>query len=88
LTAHVDFAALARAASAAGAAVHGPLTQHDFLMSLGLLERAARLGGNADDAARKALHAAVDRLAGADQMGTLFKVLAITRPGVRPPPFG
>ncbi len=87
LTALVDFAALARSARAAGAAVHGPIEQRDFLLPLGLLERASRLGANADDATREALRAAVERLAGADQMGTLFKVLALTRPGVQPPPF-
>ena len=44
LTAHVDFAALARRARAEGAAVHGPITQGEFLLALGLLERAGRLG--------------------------------------------
>ena len=88
LTAHVDFDALSRSARAAGAAVHGPIAQRDFLLRLGLLERAGSLGASADAAQRKALRSAVDRLAGADQMGTLFKVLALTRPGLRPPPFG
>jgi SAM-dependent MidA family methyltransferase len=87
LTAHVDFAALARSARASGAAVYGPIAQRDFLLPLGLLARAGRLGANADEATRAALRAAVERLAGADQMGTLFKVLALTRSGIRPPPF-
>jgi SAM-dependent MidA family methyltransferase len=85
LTAHVDFAALARAARAEGAAAHGPLGQGRFLLALGLLERAGRLGRDAGEAARAAITAAVERLAGAEAMGTLFKVLAVTRPG-RPPP--
>jgi SAM-dependent MidA family methyltransferase len=87
LTAHVDFAALARRARAEGAAVHGPLTQGEFLLKLGLLERAGRLGAAADAPTRESLRAAVDRLAKPDQMGTLFKVLAITRPGLEPQPF-
>jgi SAM-dependent MidA family methyltransferase len=87
LTAHVDFAALARSAQAAGAAVHGPITQRDFLLPLGLLERAGQLGANADLTTREALRTAVERLAGKDQMGTLFKVMAITRPGIQLPPF-
>jgi SAM-dependent MidA family methyltransferase len=87
LTAHVDFAALARAARAEGAAAHGPMPQGEFLMALGLAERAERLGAKADAAGRESLAAAVDRLAGADAMGTLFKALALTRPGVAPPPF-
>jgi SAM-dependent MidA family methyltransferase len=88
LTAHVDFEALARSAHTVDAAVHGPIAQRDFLLRLGLLERGGSLGANADEARREALRAAVERLAGADQMGTLFKVLALTRPGLRPPPFG
>jgi NADH dehydrogenase [ubiquinone] 1 alpha subcomplex assembly factor 7 len=88
LTAHVDFAALAASAARAGAAVHGPMTQGEFLVSLGILERAGRLGAAADEVTREAIGAAVERLAGSEQMGKLFKVLAITRPGVTPPPFG
>jgi SAM-dependent MidA family methyltransferase len=87
LTAHVDFAALARRARTEGAAAHGPITQSEFLLKLGLLERAGRLGATADAATRESLRAAVDRLAGPDRMGTLFKVLAITRPGLVPLPF-
>ena len=87
LTAHVDFAALARSAAAAGCAVHGPMAQGDFLLRLGLLERAGRLGAEMDEAGRESLRAAAERLAGPDEMGTLFKVLAVTRPGVKLPPF-
>ena len=87
LTAHVDFAALERQAEAAGAAVHGPIAQGEFLLSLGLRERAERLGAAADASARETIRAAVERLAGAEGMGELFKVLALTRPGVAPPPF-
>jgi NADH dehydrogenase [ubiquinone] 1 alpha subcomplex assembly factor 7 len=87
LTAHVDFGALARAAKAEGAQVHGPIAQREFLVSLGLLERAGKLGAGADRATRDMLRAAVERLAGPDQMGTLFKVMAITPLGILPPPF-
>lgn len=87
LTAHVDFAALARAARAEGAAVHGPISQGEFLLSLGLLERAGRLGAASDAATRESLRAATERLAGHAGMGALFKVLAVTRPDLLPPPF-
>ncbi len=43
LTAHVDFAALARAAGGAGARVHGPVAQGRFLSALGIDARAAKL---------------------------------------------
>jgi SAM-dependent MidA family methyltransferase len=87
LTAHVDFAALSRSAREAGAAVHGPIGQGEFLLKLGLLERAGRLGTAADAAGRQALQEAVERLAGPEQMGSLFKVVAVTQPGTAPPPF-
>jgi SAM-dependent MidA family methyltransferase len=88
ITAHVDFAALARSAAGAGAAVHGLIEQGEFLLQCGLLERAGRLGAAADEAERNALREAVQRLAGRQQMGSLFKVLAVTQPGIAPPPFG
>jgi NADH dehydrogenase [ubiquinone] 1 alpha subcomplex assembly factor 7 len=78
LTAHVDFAALAAVAAAAGARVHGPRAQGHVLVDLGLLERAGRLGATADAAGRAAIVAAVDRLAGEDGMGRLFQALAVT----------
>jgi SAM-dependent MidA family methyltransferase len=87
LTAHVDFSALARCAASEGAAAHGPITQREFLLKLGLKERAARLASGADDATRTTLEAAVQRLSGPAGMGELFKVLALTWRGVEPPPF-
>ncbi len=81
LTAHVDFAALVRAARAAGAEVHGPTTQGHFLMALGLAERAGALHRTGAEN----IEAAVERLASPQQMGTLFKVLAVVPPGFGPP---
>ena len=88
LTVHVDFAALARTARANGAHASPVWTQGDFLLSLGLLERAGRLGAGKDVAAQDAIRAAVERLAGPDAMGTLFKVLCITGGNLVAPPFG
>lgn len=76
LTTHVDFAALA--AIARGLGLDAQLaTQGEFLLRMGLLERAGRLGANADDAGRERISDAVERLAGPDQMGELFKVIAV-----------
>jgi len=50
-------------------------------MGLGLGERAAAL----HRAGAENIEAAVQRLAAPDQMGTLFKVLAVTPPGFGPP---
>jgi SAM-dependent MidA family methyltransferase len=76
LTAHVDFAALAETAKAHGLATR-LARQGDFLISMGLLERAGRLGANANEATRERISGEVERLAGPAQMGDLFKVLAI-----------
>ncbi|WP_245421992.1 class I SAM-dependent methyltransferase [Rhodoplanes serenus] len=87
LTAHVDFAALARAAAAAGARVHGPLTQAEFLRRLGIDARAAQLKASAP-AEAAAIDAAVARLldSGRTGMGALFKVLAVADPALGPLP--
>ncbi|CAN7580981.1 class I SAM-dependent methyltransferase [Mesorhizobium sp. LjNodule214] len=76
LTAHVDFAALAATIRAHGLDVQ-MTTQGDFLLGLGLIERAGQLGAKADEKARQAISDAVERLAGPDAMGGLFKVLKI-----------
>ena len=84
LTAHVDFAALAQAAREAGADSLGPVTQGAFLGGLGLAERAEALLHAASPAQRRDIEAACARLTGAEQMGALFKMLAIARPGLGP----
>jgi SAM-dependent MidA family methyltransferase len=77
ITAHVDFARLAAVARQHGLdAVLS--TQSAFLLDLGLLERAGQLGAGMDEARRTRLREAVERLAGPDQMGELFKVIAVT----------
>ncbi|MFQ5348502.1 MAG: class I SAM-dependent methyltransferase [Rhodothalassiaceae bacterium] len=78
LTAHVNFAALAAAAHAAGAATAGPVTQGDFLAALGIRVRAAMLARRANPRQRRDIDAALRRLVAPDMMGHLFKVLAVT----------
>jgi NADH dehydrogenase [ubiquinone] 1 alpha subcomplex assembly factor 7 len=85
LTAHVDFRALAEAARAGGAEAWGPVGQGDFLGAIGIEERARRLAARATPAQAESLAAALSRLLGADAMGTLFKALALTGPGLGPP---
>jgi NADH dehydrogenase [ubiquinone] 1 alpha subcomplex assembly factor 7 len=80
LTAHVDFEALADAARAGGAAVHGPVEQGAFLVGLGIRERAAMLKRNATADQAADIVASLERLIGTDAMGTLFKVQALTDP--------
>jgi NADH dehydrogenase [ubiquinone] 1 alpha subcomplex assembly factor 7 len=85
LTAHVDFAAFAAAAAAAGARAWGPVTQGAFLVALGLATRAAALKQRATPAQAAALDAACRRLIEPEEMGTLFKVLALAHPALAAP---
>ncbi|GAU83599.1 class I SAM-dependent methyltransferase [Bosea sp. BIWAKO-01] len=80
LTVHVDFERMAQAARRAGAAAHGPAMQRDFLLALGLAERAQALCGRARPEQAEAIQAAFARLTaiGATEMGELFKVLALS----------
>ncbi len=74
LSAHVDFAALA---AATGARTFGPTGQGDFLRRLGIAHRAETLQVRATMEQRLAIDQALHRLIAADQMGTLFRVLAV-----------
>jgi len=79
LTAHVDFEAVAAAARTAGAAVTPVATQGEWLIRLGIEARAQSLSrANPDRAAD--VQSALDRLTGREQMGELFKVIAIHSP--------
>ena len=84
LTAHVDFARLAAAARAAGAAVFGPVPQGLFLARLGLFQRTGMLARQ-NPARAGALQAAAARLAEPDRMGRLFKAMAVCHPALPPP---
>jgi SAM-dependent MidA family methyltransferase len=85
LTAHVDFAACARAARQAGAAAHGPLPQGVFLQRLGLVSRAAVLARSNPRQAGEVLSAA-QRLVAPEAMGQLFKALCLCHAGLPTPP--
>jgi SAM-dependent MidA family methyltransferase len=79
LTAHVDFEALGSAARDAGAEVTPVVPQGEWLNSLGIGARAASLAtANPERVAE--LEKAVDRLCHEEQMGQLFKVMAIHSP--------
>ncbi len=80
LTAHVDFGTLAEAARAEGLTVHGPVTQGAFLKALGIDARAQSLARAQPDRAAD-IATDRDRLVEDEQMGELFKVIALTAPG-------
>lgn len=89
LTSHVDFEGLGRAFTQSGAVIHGPITQRQYLIAMGLEARAANLAKSAKLPERKIIARAAERLAGENQMGNLFKVMAALSPGLAAPyPFG
>ena len=85
LSAHVDFAALARSAMAQGALVCGPTTQGEFLQALGIELRCRALTKSADATTSAIVEGGVARLIEPKQMGTLFKVLALVDKRSAPP---
>ncbi|WP_454885572.1 class I SAM-dependent methyltransferase [Sphingomonas oryzagri] len=80
LTAHVDFSALAEAARGEGAVSHRVTTQGALLEALGIRARATGLARSAPSR-QEEIETAWRRLCSPDEMGTLFKALAITAPG-------
>jgi len=88
LTAHIDFAALARAAERAGARASRPVKQGEFLRRLGIAKRADMLKVRATPTQAANIDAALARLTamGATGMGELFKAIAVSDPklGVLP----
>ena len=76
LTAHVDFEALGRAASVGDVQIAPVITQGEWLNRLGIGARAAALA-TANPKRVAELEKAIDRLCHEEQMGQLFKIMAI-----------
>lgn len=79
LTSHVDFEAIANAARDAGARVTELVTQGEWLVRLGIETRAQSLSRANPDRAGD-IQTALERLTARNQMGQLFKVLALHSP--------
>ena len=84
LTAHVDFEALAQAAPQLRS--HPMTPQGVFLERLGITARAQALAAKLGGAALETHIAAHRRLTHPQEMGTLFKILVLTRPDAPTPP--
>lgn len=76
LTSHVDFAALAKAASVGSVQVTRVVNQGEWLERLGIAARAAALANAHPDRAED-IAAETKRLCDAGEMGELFKVMAV-----------
>jgi len=79
ITAHVDFATLAAAGTRAGLRVSPMMGQGAWLESLGIHQRTDTLAAGTPER-RDELLAGTARLTAPDQMGRLFKVMAMTAP--------
>lgn len=78
LTAHVDFSALMNKAKACNVNVYGVVAQGQFLMRLGAGARTTALCETATQQQQERLVSGLKRLADPQEMGELFKVMAIT----------
>lgn len=79
LTAHVDFTMIGNMARQAGLRVHGPVGQGQWLGALGIDARADMLSQAHPERAEE-IESARSRLTAPDQMGTLFKAMALVHP--------
>ena len=86
LTVHADFATFAAAARTGNAETTPIVTQGDFLRSLGIEARAGALMRSRPDQA-DTIERQLHRLTAPEEMGELFKVVAIHSPGIDPPGF-
>jgi SAM-dependent MidA family methyltransferase len=80
LTAHVDFEALIEAAREERVRVFGPKTQGNWLKSMGIDTRSAALA-QASPHLERDISTGRDRLTRDDEMGRLFKVVAVVAQG-------
>lgn len=86
LTAHVAFDQIAAAAEGKGVFTFGPAMQGGFLMALGIGQRAQQLAASTDEEGQQRILSELKRLTAQDEMGTLFKVLALQHPTLAEPP--
>jgi len=84
LTAQVDFAELKRIAEQVGLLTSNIVTQGSWLQQMGLLERAAALS-NGKPNTRAKIARQVHRLSDDNEMGELFKVMAVYSKGISMP---
>lgn len=78
LTAHVSFKALAEVAQGKGLRTHGPATQGEFLTRIGAELRAQKLMKSATPEQSAAIISGLQRIIAPEQMGVLFKAMAVS----------
>lgn len=83
ITSHVDFSALQGIAKGLGCLTE-MTTQGELLLSLGIIHRAGQLGHGKHETIQEKIRSDLERLASPDQMGNLFKVLAVSSSNLNP----
>ena len=86
LTVWADFPSVIAAARETGAKAGPILSQAQFLLALGILDRAEALAARQPEKTDQ-IGRQLDRLLGEAQMGSLFKVACLAAPGLSPPLF-
>ena len=80
LTAHVDFQAISNAFTRGGCQSLPLLEQGLFLQRMGIEARATQLSANGNNKQKQDIASVLKRLTDTDEMGSLFKVLAVRAP--------
>ncbi len=86
VTAHVDFISLMDAAECCEVDVYGAITQSALLGRLGVELRAKALLDRATPEQQQEIVSSVKRLMAPEEMGILFKAIAVVAPGMPAPP--
>ena len=81
LTAHIDYEPLVKIRENADLTVK-TTTQGEFLLEMGILQRAGQLGASLDVKQQKNIQNDVERLAAPDKMGNLFKAMTFAARGM------
>ena len=74
----VDFSNMNKIAKEKGLFVYPTISQRDFLLKLGIKQRAENLSKNASPLQRRNILSALDRLISKKHMGEIFKVFCVT----------
>jgi NADH dehydrogenase [ubiquinone] 1 alpha subcomplex assembly factor 7 len=84
---HVNFSALADTAKIYGTSIHGPITQREFLLNMQIdALKDSFLRNIKNKQQKKIITSGYERLINPEQLGDLFKIMAIA--GKQPPSFG
>ena len=85
MSVNVDFNIIKRISKNFNLKQHGPKTQRNFLIKLGILERAKILNKNANLKQRKIINNGLDFLINESNMGKIFQIISISNYSLKTP---